>query len=203
MNASQRWQQLDCGFADVNGDGLADRVDTDNVAYLGTGLAFGAAAVKLPGPMTIQQSGQPGICNAPHMGDPAPTTIQTAALRDLTGDGIPDYVQQNLNGTWQVSIGTGAGFAPAIPISGGFVLSETDEDCDSTMSNTWAGLYDIDGDGKPDPVFKNGGFLFFNQLAGGNTIRTPEAGRLVKIDNGYGASTAISYRSAKEDMTMS
>ena len=39
------------------------------------------------------------------------------------------------------------------------------------------------------------------QLAGGAVPGTPEAGRLVQVDNGYGAKTIIGYRSAKEDGT--
>src|SRR5207245_1982640 len=57
------------------------------------------------------------------------------------------------------------------------------------------------GDGKPEIVRLNGQGLDVYQLAGGAAPGTPEAGRLVEVNNGYGAKTTIGYRSAKEDGT--
>ena len=82
-----------------------------------------------------------------------------------------------------------------------FSISAESESCDGKTSNTLAGLYDINGDGKPEVVRLKGQTLEVYQLAGGAAPGTPEAGRLVQLDNGYGAKTRIGYRSAKEDGT--
>jgi RHS repeat-associated protein len=182
-----------CGFADVNGDGLADRVEGTNV-LLGSGIGFDTATMTLPGFLTKQQSGAPLSCVGPNPGPIVFTSQTLAGLRDLTGDGIPDFV----NGS-QVYVGTGTGFAPPIPITNGVALSTENETCDGYQSNTVGGFFDIDGDGKPDAVYVSNGSLNVYQLLGGTTARTPEAGRIVQVDNGYGAITTINYRSAKED----
>jgi hypothetical protein len=203
-DGSGQAQAVDCDIADVNGDGLADRVEGLD-GFLGTGNGFSNVKLRLPGPLAGQGS------DAYRCHDPThPSTIfsagQSAGLRDLNGDGIPDYVEQP-GQVWRVWIGTGTGFAPPINIEvpgWEFVFSGQTESCDGQFSRTWGGLYDVDGDGKPEVVFhNNNGFLDVYQLAGGSVPRTPEAGRLVQVDNGYGAKTTIGYRSAKEDGTTS
>jgi hypothetical protein len=72
-----------------------------------------------------------------------------------------------------------------------------------------AGLYDIDGSGQPAIVAISGTSLIVSQLASPgdqNTIDlgtegfgVPQAGRLIAIDNGYGALTHIGYQSAKQN----
>jgi RHS repeat-associated protein len=197
-------QHTTCDLADINGDGLPDRIEDTITARLGTGNGFSPVAITLPGPMSVQKSGEVQTCTA----TPAPpgsTTFfagQLAGLRDLTGDGIPDYVD-GTSGTFMVSIGTGVGFAAAVPIdSAVFSFSGTTERCDGASSLTNSGLFDIDGDGRPDVVALNGGSLDVYQLVGGAQVpRAPEAGRLINVGNGYGATTVVSWRSAKEDGT--
>src|SRR6185369_1818395 len=75
------------------------------------------------------------------------------------------------------------------------------ERCDGKLSITVSGAYDVDGDGKPESVRFQDGVLAVNHLTSGATLGTPEAGRLVEIDNVHGAQTRITYRSAKEDGT--
>lgn len=197
-------QVVGCDLADVNGDGLIDRVEGINV-YLGSGVTFTKVKLTLPGPFAIQQSDQVQTCvdPSPHpLGNTSYPAGQIVGMRDLTGDGIPDYIERKPDGSsWQVSIGTGTGFAAPIDIDGGFAFSFQSERCDGKLSSTLGGLYDIDGDGKPEWVSLNGGALDIHQLVGGAIPGTPEAGRLVQIDNGYGARTTIRYRSAKEDGT--
>lgn len=190
-------QQLDCTFADVNGDGILDRVDGTR-ALLGTGTSFQTAEVTLPGPL-VEQDDRNHVerCTPPVPGRGF-TNKQSAGLRDLTGDGIPDYVQKDRLGAWQVYVGTGAGFAPPIAVDW-LVLSQEDEFCDGGFSNTTGGLFDVDGDGKPETLVITNGMIDVFQLAGGKTARTPEAGRLVRVDNGYGAVMNIAYASAKDD----
>src|SRR5262249_53744072 len=134
-------------------------------------------------------------CTPPAIGTTMFTTYQTAGLRDLTGDGIPDYVTVDGAGNGTVRIGTGTGFLPSIPISGMVVaLSSENETCDGKFSRTTNGLYDVDGDGKAEVIGSDGGVytLVVNGVAG-----APAAGRLVTIDNGFGAITTITYESAK------
>src|SRR5262245_49845226 len=155
--ADHTHQALTCGIMDVNGDGIADRVNGRSV-YLGTGTLGGAGfftprVLSLPGSVAIQENNQPVACTAPSTGGTTSfTTHSMAGLRDLTGDGIPDYVAQDSTGQWSIAIGTGTGFLPSIPINGGFELSFQTDRCDGFASITTAGVYDIDGDGKPDVI---------------------------------------------------
>ena len=119
-------------------------------------------------------------------------------------DGIPDYIALSASGTWSVSIGTGTGFAAFIPVSGSFALSSETEDC-GVSTPVQSGLYDIDGDGKADIVWSsqsNPGTVRGRGWSAAAVVPgAPDAGRLVQVDNGYGAQTKITYRSAKEDAT--
>lgn len=197
-------QTLTCGLAEVNGDGLVDRVQsttaTGTRAYFGTGAGFAASYIQLPYQLATHRTTHDTDCTSQATGS---TDEQRLGLRDLTGDGIPDYIEfhpfEGEHGRWYVRIGNGVGFAPEIPIDPGFVLSTVRDLCDGSKSETLNGLYDIDGDGKPETIDVSHGRLEVFQLAGGSTVRTPEAGRLVGIDNGHGAVTSIRYRSAKED----
>ncbi|HEY0986549.1 MAG TPA: hypothetical protein VGD80_05820, partial [Kofleriaceae bacterium] len=87
-------QEQVCGLADVNGDGIVDLVFHQSV-YLGTGTFTSSgfftpeAMLTLPGPLASQVNNQLGSCLPPATGDTTFRTVQTAGLRDLTGDGIP------------------------------------------------------------------------------------------------------------------
>jgi hypothetical protein len=206
----QSHQSASCDIADVNGDGLADRIEGPNV-FLGTGHGFSAVKIVLPGSIALpsgsfaEQFSEQGSACA-HSAPPPFLAGQLRGLRDLNGDGIPDYIELvpgNLLPP-QVRFGTGTGFGPPVdivtePNLGPFIYSEETESCDGQFSRTTSGLFDIDGDGKPDVVVLNGASLDVYQIAGGELPGTPEAGRLVRIDNGYGAVTNVHYRSAKED----
>jgi RHS repeat-associated protein len=211
-----QWQVA--GFADVNGDGLVDRV-VDNKAYLGayygTALFFSPVYITLPGPLATVVNTHKEQCESPR-GNQKPESKQKQGLRDLTGDGIPDYYYFDANvglgdNPYRVWVGTGTGFLEPIKINSSvnFVFSHQTELCDGSISNTDGGLFDIDGDGKPDivtvghrKVTVNGieqevPAIFVSQLVGGQGAGRPEAGRLTEIDNGYGAHTSINYVSAK------
>jgi RHS repeat-associated protein len=195
-------QRQVAGLADVNGDGLVDRV-VGRDAFLGTYLdparAFSAVHLTLPGELSRQESEQEQECTA----GTRYTSSLTQGLRDLTGDGIPDYFDKG-----RVWIGTGTRFAPSIPIiSGpGFVFSHQTEACDGSFSNNDGGLFDVDGDGRPEVLGlvavgnDNERAYLVQQLVGGSAPGIPEAGRLTAVDNGQGARTSIAYRSAKEDL---
>jgi YD repeat-containing protein len=195
---SSHQEQL-CGLADVNGDGIVDRVLHQSV-HLGTGTLSTSgyftpgAMLTLPGRLASQLNNQLGSCIPPANGDTTFVTTQTAGLRDLTGDGIPDYITSTSN-AGSVRIGTGTGFLDPLPIiSPFFTLSSQQENCGGTRSTTIAGLFDVDGDGKVDVLAPDGSVYM---LADSASFGAASAGRLVQIDNGFGAATSISYRSAK------
>ena len=210
-----------CGYLDANGDGLADRLEGTTV-FLQNGNSYTAATLQLPDYAQGHTTGEREQCPSPE--DPVVAAYdvrQTGGLRDLNGDGIPDFIghgfvhpTQTTTGGYQqfVQFGTGTGFGPSIPINvagqgvDGFVLSDDTAPCPSVFgpppaATTLAGLYDIDGDGKPDLVRQNGsGGMDVYQLTNGSAWGRPEAGRLTRIDNGYGALTKVTYRSAKADL---
>ena len=189
------FQSQSVGFSDVNGDGLVDRV-VGNKAYLGayarTAFSFSPVYVTLPGPLATEHNTNKTECSS--TGNQKPTADQTQGLRDLTGDGIPDYYDNR-----QIWIGTGTGFRAPIPLdtASEHFFSHQTESCSGDISNTDGGLFDIDGDGKPEIIGLSGNSLVVSQLAGGQSPGSPEGGRLTEIDNGYGARTDIGYVAAK------
>jgi RHS repeat-associated protein len=193
-------QEQVAGFVDVNGDGLADRVSGQAAylgVYVGTALTFSSAFISLPnqGHISTQSSTNKDRCG----NHDTFNSNLVQGLRDLTGDGIPDYIDGD-----HVYLGTGAGFS-ATPVkiisSVDMHLSDQPEMCEGQWSATDAGLYDIDGDGKPDWVSINASThtIAVAQLMSGLSARAAEAGRLTDMDTGYGASTHLTYQSAKED----
>lgn len=196
------------GLADVNGDGLLDLV-VGQRAYLGSfsgsTSGFLPAYITLPGPLATQINNHDAQCQIGKA--QKPTTTQTQGLRDLTGDGIPDYYDASSSsfpasaGPPQIWIGTGTGFQPPVLIVAGgvtFQFSHETETCDGKSSRTDGGLYDINGDGKPEIVGLNGNTFLVSEQTGGSSPGTPESGRLTGLSNGSGAQTTISYVSAKQ-----
>jgi hypothetical protein len=197
------------GFADVNGDGLLDYV-VGNRAYLGaypgTGFAISTVYITLPDiklPSGIMRQGSLAVQENTHKkqcavhGGGKPTVNQTQGLRDLTGDGIPDYYHES-SGVW---IGTGTGFVEQpigiTTMGADFGFSHQTESCNGSFSFTDGGLFDIDGDGRPDVIGLLENTIVVSQLAGGRAYGRPEAGRITELDNGYGAKTNVTYVSAK------
>src|SRR3569623_1513749 len=130
-------QKLDCTFVDVNGDGLLDRVEDapspaspqyQQVVTLGTGSGFGITTLTLPFYVSAQISGYADHCptGAP---PPAPafTSMQISGLRDLTGDGIPDFIAPLIGS--EVYIGTGAQLVASPSSVSAGALSFEDEVC--------------------------------------------------------------------------
>jgi hypothetical protein len=187
-------QLLMADFLDVNGDGLVDRVG-GSLARLGDGEGTFAHDLTLPGVISVENKRQ--FCSSG--GVLTVAANQLGGLRDLTGDGIPDFV----NGK-KLHVGTGVGFGTArdIVIQGGgqFFFSTQQEACDGSLSITDQGVYDLDGDGVPevlvlDPV--NGLAVFHVMGSGG--AGAPDGGRLNRVDDPHGARTTIIYVSAKRD----
>jgi len=201
-------QQLACDLVDVNGDGVVDRVFGTSV-FLGTGKLdtgnfFTAAATStLPSALAIQRNAAETTCAPPANSATLSPTYQTAGLRDLTGDGIPDYISIDDASHWSVAVGTGTGFLAPIPVTGtpgNSFMTYENETCDGYASNTTQGLYDLDGDGSADIVSLGPqGIGWFRLLGSSGLPGAASAGRLVQVNNGYGAVTQVAYRSAKDD----
>ena len=231
-----------CGFVDVNGDGIVDRVSTvvvrpegfpphlphlETTANLGTGDPANFLSelfIFLPGPLAVNQRqlerfdgllisfyrAPDSVCANLTSTYPVQTL---AALRDINGDGFPDYVvghntQSGVPGaaTWTVQFGTGTGFSAPVTIDGSFDLSVERVTCSSRTSagaqaNITSGLWDLDGDGQLDLLLLNSPNQISVLKNQGKSAAASAAGRLKTIGNGYGAVTNIAYRSAKEDAT--
>ncbi|MBK7862262.1 MAG: hypothetical protein IPJ65_27375 [Archangiaceae bacterium] len=186
-------QSAKCTIADVNGDHLPDRVEA-KAAYLGTGRGFSQLTLPLPVAMHEQRNAQRRACEPPATASTLFSVKQLTGLKDLTGDGIPDLVSGS-----SVYVGTGAGFRAAIPIEGTFAISQQIDRCGGGISKTTMGLFDVNGDGRPEVVVANGSGYELHQIKGAGLPGRPEAGRIVAVDNGHGARTTYTYRSAKED----
>ena len=188
---------------------------------------FSDAFIQLPGPASRSQSDlvptdNPGgfraaACPAQQNGPsplPYPDSTfpirQTHGFSDINGDGIRDYLARDANGVWTAALGTGVGFAAPKTIESegsGFELSLERVGCfpDNTTSGTVAGLYDFYGEGQSTLVTNaNNGLNIFRLNTSvvfglGVVSNPPTSGLLTQVANGYGASTTITYRSAKED----
>jgi RHS repeat-associated protein len=193
-------QYFKCGFIDINGDGIPDRVG-ESSSRLGTGMGFGT--VDIPsGRVLVQESTNATQCGKP-IPDIASVARHTSALREVTGDGIPDLIERGYANRPTVYAGTGFGFS-TIAIEVPIELSREDEYCNGTGSRTAAGMFDVDGDAKPEYVVLSPDqtqLYVYSISKDASPLGVPEAGRLNRIDNGYGAVTSITYRSAKTDTT--
>ncbi|MEZ4442853.1 MAG: RHS repeat-associated core domain-containing protein [Polyangiaceae bacterium] len=203
----ERWsggaqQRQVCGSQDINGDGVPDRIE-EATARLSNGSSFSSVTVSLPG-QPWQETW--GYCDA------APQSQrhswQSSGFLDVTADGIADFVEYDVHPdppydpVWLVHAGTGAGFAPPIPMPGFAGLPSTLEACSGDDGHTWddAGVVDVDGDGRVDSLVAEGGSFGVFRLRGSEgTFGAPEAGRLVAIEDGFGKTISVRYRSAKRD----
>jgi RHS repeat-associated protein len=123
-----------CGFEDINGDGLVDRINSESVsgqivsrAKMGTGVPdhpYATNLITLPGPLARSETalvldgstGRYVPVNCLSGGSAATYDIRRMrGLRDINGDGIADYISGQLQerdpGIWTVAMGTGTGFA--------------------------------------------------------------------------------------------
>jgi len=181
-----------CGLEDVNGDGLVDRI-IDKEVSLGSGRSFGAAKLKLPFTITASNP-KNSICTGQNPLDRY--DIKRSGLRDVSGDGIPEFI----DASGQISFGTGLGFRPATSTNlAWYVTSLTAQLCNGGgTSRTITGLYDLDGDGKPEIIAAGTTEWLVFQLDG-EAPGAPATGLITAVENGYGARTTITYKSAKED----
>jgi RHS repeat-associated protein len=191
----ERWsgeRQL-CGFADVDGDGVQDRLTT-TWAYLGAGNPLVTEPVKYYVGDNWYATSNDFTSRCIHDHAPDLTETVTQSLRDINGDGITDKVVAG-----KVYFGTGTGYAAPIQVADLSSVSSSVDACNGEFSRTTSGLYDMDGDGKPElvKIAHNPGRLQVFYLVGGPGGRNA-AGRITAIDNGHGATTRVAYRSVKE-----
>jgi RHS repeat-associated protein len=209
-----------CGFSDINGDSLVDRIEGITAYLQGGDTSFGAMTVTLPSYMQGGSNDSRVLCCNDHNSTCDGVTqainfnaYQELALKDINGDGILDYVDQRINRqtlffSQSVRLGTGSSFGPVLTLQTGdslhpMLLSYEPPGCPGFFeiadAHTTIGMYDLDGDGKAEMLDSNGTVWALNDGSQADWGR-PGAGRLVAIDNGHGALTKITYRSAKEDL---
>jgi RHS repeat-associated protein len=245
MAAGKR--QLACGFMEVNGDGIPDYVTGSGGiirAIRSTGIAEvhdvqmpenqgvpypqqeQKRSITLPGPVGVITDGRTSVCGSNTASQTPYTIEQQTSLRDITGDGIADYIwfgtpdaladgtpiahppvaQQYARGStgWWFMAGTGVGFGAPLPVRAPadlpFALHVSRERCDGQVSSVIATLKDIDGDGRPELVRVAGPSVRIAKLLNGaGELGAHSASQLVAIDNRYGSVTRITWGSAKSN----
>ena len=240
-------RQLACGFMEANGDGIPDYVTASGGiirVIRSTGIAEahdvqlpenqGVAypqqedkrSITLPGPVGVIHDGRTAACGSNTNGQTPYTIEQQTALRDITGDGIADYIwfgtrDALADGTpiahasvaqqdsiaamgWWFMPGTSVGFDAPRPIRAPsdlpFALHVSNERCDGQVSRVVATLKDIDGDGRPEIVRVVGPSVRIAKIVNAaGELGAHSASRLVAIETGYGAITHITWGSAKSN----
>lgn len=171
-------------FADINGDGLSDLV------HMGwPSISSGWVRVELNTGIDFVSNGQPQvqIVNYEH-----------AQVVDINGDGRADYVYPDANGNFIAKygvsngqLGAGTAFGPA-----GQLLGCTSSECLASRSHMFV---DFDGDGNVEYMRikwdnDSNSPVTFSRANAPNRFIPRDA--LVRVTNGYGAKTEISYAPA-------
>jgi len=120
-----------------------------------------------------------------------------SALRDMNGDGLPDYVDAGTgeNTAWNVYLNTGSGFTGPIPWEGTEDLPHMGQIFQASILSD---VMDLNGDGLGD---------WYQQPT--NPALTPitrlgtglKPGLLIGVENGLGATTSISYSEGHQKRT--
>jgi RHS repeat-associated protein len=167
---------------DMNGDGLPDRVLTSGVQLNNGVRAFG------PYQTSWNYSGDPEVINV-SLG------AYTTKLIDMNGDGLPDFVNSNGDGSYTVYFNTGRGFNGSGVLWTG-VNTNTDGFGGWNHLQAWDSygtkitFIDMNGDGLLDRVERNysGPGSILVQLATG-----PFPDLLTTANNGIGGSVNVTY----------
>lgn len=185
---------------DMNGDGLPDRVIQDEGSggvQLNTGVAGSAAFTS---PISWNYGGDPGNVST------ASDSYKIQFI-DMNGDGLPDAVVSNGNGTYTVYYNTGRGFSDTGVIWTG-VSTNTPPGYSPGANSGWSDLQawdpagtgttvefiDMNGDGLVDRVIRCLDGTGTNMVVQLSTGPFPDL--LVGVDNGMGGTLAITYTNA-------
>jgi RHS repeat-associated protein len=237
---------LQCAFMEANGDGLVDYVVQDGNGFRAIrspGLAQvhdvllpenefptdyslqeKKRSIALPGPVGQLHDPRTSKCSS-GSGRTTYDVEQLTALRDLTGDGVPDYVHFGFRGAlpdgtvlthpaltaadrrgpqgfWFMA-GTGVGFAAPRAIRSPsqipFAIQVSRQRCDGKFSSTMATLLDVDGDGRAEIVRAQpvARARIAKLVDGNGNVGAHDAGQLTEVDNRYGGVLRVTYGSAK------
>lgn len=170
---------------DMNGDGLPDRVMIGGVQF-NNGYGGFSSLQTWSG---LSSGVYPTVIS---VGDGAHYTI----LMDMNGDGLPDRVTDNKNGTYSVQINTGSGFSSPVtwtgvsaggytPTTGWYAPRAWD------ANGTRTDMIDMNGDGLPDRVMRGTNGTLKVQISNG-----PFPDLLTEADNGLGGYVLVSYTNA-------
>lgn len=169
---------------DMNGDGLPDRA-TQNGVQLNNG------------------AGSFGSLENWYDGNPGTVFVQNGAytlqLIDMKGDGLPDWVASNGNGTYTVWFNTGKGFSSTgvtwtgVSTTGNGTTGWKDLQSWDTYG-TKVMFIDMNGDGLPDRVIRNWTNNASSLLVQFNAGPFPDL--LTNVNNGIGGWVTVTYTNA-------
>jgi RHS repeat-associated protein len=189
-------------LADINGDGLPDRVMRNNtspftkfVVQFNNGAGF--EAMEDWGPVDTQGNNGDADWGTP-IGSNGNGT--RATLNDINGDGLPDRVMRRDSApytNWVVQLNTGSGFGPTNswgPIDSQSQPNDTGWNCPSFRNGgaeTVVDLIDINGDGLPDRVMRSLNSPYDHLVV--QTNKGPFPDLLCTATNGMGGALQVTY----------
>jgi len=205
-------------LVDMNGDGLPDLVSSESFSgssfwdvWFNTGLGFGPAPFPWPAPSPSDIEFDAGVVEIQGSTERW-MNVTIGALRDMNGDGRPDYVTargsfalplqsprpgalNRVPGPWGVWFNTGAGFAASQPWGNTDGLTLADNWYGYNHTPLWTNnnndTFDVNADGIADNVFRNrsSSSAPFSAAFGA----APRSNLLYLVQNGLGASWFVEY----------
>ena len=188
-------------LADLNGDGLPDRIlrkwsaPYDSwVVQFNNGAGFEYSETW--GPV----SGQGYEAGYAYWGAPEGTSqgAKFAILQDINGDGLPDRIMTKSSPPYTdfvVQLNTGSGFSPTNvawgPLTGGDGSFGWSSPVSTSQDATYSRLQDINGDGLPDRLMRSYSAPYTNFVVQLNKGPFPDL--LATISNNIGGRVTVTY----------